>query len=410
MKKITLIFAGIISVVNLNAQVSDTVAIGAENDVYYSLENDEVRTVERENWDIAFNLGGYGSAILARGASDVELYVYENGDISDWETFDTNGLYGWEPRHNSTETWSEGAFNRRDSSYSGWGNYSMQTHFTTADSLFLIKTTEGSYKKLWIDRLAHGVYYFKYADLNGSNEVSETVTKTDFTNKNYAYYSIDSQTELDREPANDSWDLLFTKYTTMLSYGGAQMPYGVTGVLSNGGVEVNKVSGIHKLEVDTSDGSFSNSISTIGWDWKTHEGMGVYSTNDSLTHFIKSKSGDVWKVNFTGYKGGSNGEFHFSKERILSVGTMQSIDVLEVSIFPNPVTDFVNIVFNQKEGGALQLNLYSLSGKLVQTKSLNETQAGINQQNLNVSNLPTGMYVLSINSLHGKVQQTIIVK
>ena len=66
MKKITLIFAGIFSAFSINAQVADTVAIGAENEVYYSLENDEVLTVERENWDIAFNVGGYGSAIFAR--------------------------------------------------------------------------------------------------------------------------------------------------------------------------------------------------------------------------------------------------------------------------------------------------------------------------------------------------------
>ncbi|MDC1188568.1 T9SS type A sorting domain-containing protein [Flavobacteriales bacterium] len=409
MKKITLIFAGIISVFNLNAQVSDTVAIGAENDVYYSLENDEVRTVERENWDIAFNLGGYGSAILARGASNVELYVYENGDTSGWANFDTTGLSGWEPRNNSTETWSEGAFNRRGSSYSGWGNYSTTTHFVTADSLFLIKTSEGSYKKLWIDRLASSVYYFKYADLNGSNEVSETITKTDFTNKNYAYYSIDSQTELDREPANDSWDLLFSKYTAMLSYGGAQIPYGVTGVLSNGGVEVNKVSGIHKLEADTSDGSFSSSISTIGWDWKTHEGMGVYSTNDSLTHFVKSKSGNVWKVNFTGYKGGSNGEFHFSKERILSVGTMQSIDVLEVSTFPNPATDFLNIVLHQKDNENLNLTVFNMSGSLVYSELFTGT-SGVNNLQLSVGEYSKGLYLVNVESQKASVQTKFIVK
>ena len=41
MKKITLIFAGIISVFNLNAQFTETVSVGAgyANDVYYSLEN-----------------------------------------------------------------------------------------------------------------------------------------------------------------------------------------------------------------------------------------------------------------------------------------------------------------------------------------------------------------------------------
>jgi hypothetical protein len=408
MKKITLIFAGIISAFSINAQVADTVAIGAENEVYYSLENDEVKTVKRGNWDIAFNVAFYGASILTRGASNVELYVYENGDTSGWLSFDTTGLSTWGPRHNSMVNWSEGAFSRRTSSYSGWGNYNVMNHFTTADSLFLIKTSEGSYKKFWIDRLASGVYYFKYADLDGSNEVSDTVSKSDYTNKNFAYYSIDSQTELDREPKNDSWDLLFTKYTTMLNYGGAQMPYGVTGVLSNVGVDVNKVSGIHKSEVDTADGSFSNNISTIGWDWKSYSGGG-YVTSDSLTHFVKSKSGDVWKMNFTGYKGGSNGEFHFSKEIFLGVTAMEDIDVLDVSTYPNPTTDFLNIVLHQKDNENLNVTVFNMSGSLIYSEFFAGT-SGVNNLQLSVGEYSKGLYLVNIESQKASVQTRFIVK
>ena len=408
MKKITLIIAGIISVFSINAQFADTVSIGAENEVYYSLENDEVLTVERGNWDIAFNVAAYGSSILTRGASDVELYLYENGDTSGWSSFDTTGLSTWSPRHNSLETWSEGAFNRSASEYSGWGNYNYMTHFVTADSLFLIKTSGGDFKKLWVDKLAHGVYYFKYADLDGSNEVSETVTKADFANKNFAYYSIDSETELDREPAKDSWDLLFTKYTTMLSYGGAQMPYGVTGVLSNADVEVNKVSGIHKLEADTSDGLFSSSITTIGWDWKSYAG-GAYSTSDSLTHFVKSKIGDVWKVNFTGYEGGSDGSFHFSKSKILSVGTMEDIDVLDVSTFPNPATDFLNIILHQTDNEDLNVTVFNMSGSLVYSEVFAGI-SGINNLQLSVGEYSKGLYLVNVESQKASVQTKFIVK
>lgn len=408
MKKITLIIAGIISAISIDAQVADTVSIGSENEVYYSLENDEVQTVNRENWDIAFNVAFYGSSILARGASDVELYLYENGDTSGWSSFDTTGLSTWEPRHNSMETWSEGAFNRSSSSYSGWGNYNFMTHFVTADSLYLIKTSGGDFKKLWIDKLASGVYYFKYADLDGSNEVSETITKSDFPNKNFAYYSIDSEMEIDREPENDSWDLLFTKYTTMLNYGGSQIPYGVTGVLSNAGVEVNKVSGVHKLEADTSDGSFSSHITTIGWDWKSWSG-GAYTTSDSLTHFVKSKEGDVWKVNFTGYEGGSEGSFHFSKAKVLSVGTMDDIDVLDVSTFPNPATDFLNIVLHQTDNEDLNVTVFNMSGSLVYSEAFAGI-SGINNIQLSVGEYPKGLYLVNVESQKASVQTKFIVK
>jgi hypothetical protein len=407
MKKITLIFAGIFSAFSINAQVADTVSIGAENEVYYSLENDEVLTVERENWDIAFNVTRFGGSILVRGASDnVQLYLYENGDTSDWSSFDTTGLSTWEPRYNSEETWSEGAFNRSSSGYSGWGNYSGMTHFTHADSLFLIKTSDGDFKKLWIDKLASGVYYFKYADLDGSNEVSETITKSDFPNKNFAYYSIDSEMEIDREPENDSWDLLFTKYTGLTYYGGAPSFYGLTGVISNVGVEVNKVSGVHKLEADTSHGSFSSNISTIGSDWKTYEGMGVYSFSDSLTHFVKSKDGDVWKVNFTGY---GSGTFHFSKEIFLSVGTMQSIDVLEVSTFPNPATDFLNIVLHQKDNENLNVTVFDMSGSLVYSE-LFAGISGVNNIQLSVGEYAKGLYLVNVESQKASVQTRFIVK
>ncbi len=58
------------------------------------------------------------------------------------------------------------------------------------DSLFIIKAGNGSYKKLWIKRLAANVYTFSYADLDGNNQMDKSITKTDFTGKNFAYFSF----------------------------------------------------------------------------------------------------------------------------------------------------------------------------------------------------------------------------
>ena len=190
MKKITLIFAGILSELIKNAKTPDTVStgIGYINDVYYSLENEEVKTVERGDWDIAFAVGeATGSGMITNEGNGTVLYFYPNGDTDDWASLDTSGIASWTKYYNHDTTWSIGAFAQTatgdyDPIFGtidmGWGHYDMNTHIVKGDSLFVLKLSDGSFKKLWIDRLQNKHYYFKSADLDGSNEVSDTVVKT----------------------------------------------------------------------------------------------------------------------------------------------------------------------------------------------------------------------------------------
>lgn len=422
MKKITLIFAGIFSVFSINAQIEDTVSTGLSyaNDVYYSLENNEVLTVERENWDIAFSVGGMGSTILTNEGAGTSLYFYPNGDTSAWSTVDTAGIETWTKYYNHDSLWSVGAFSQTATMYKdevfetydmGWGLYDYgTTHAVKGDSLFVLKLSDGSFKKLWIDRLQSGHYYFKSADLDGANEVSDTVVKTDYENKNFGYYSLKTGTELDREPDNSTWDLLFTKYNTPVMGRYGLTPYGVTAVLSNDGVLVNKVSGVATEESDTLSSSFSGSLSAIGGDWKSYSHTsGGYVVSDSLTYFVKSKDSDLWKVVFTGFGGSSNGNYIFSKEKILSVGMMESINVLNVSTYPNPTTDFLNIVLHQKDNENLNVTIFDMSGSLVYSE-LFAGMPGVNNLQLSVGEYSKGLYLVNVESQKASVQTRFIVK
>jgi hypothetical protein len=411
MKKITLIFAGIFSVFSINAQVKDTVSTGPgyANGVYYSLENDEVHTVDAANWDIAFTVGPYGSTIRTNGGHGVELFNYPNGDTSHWSSLDTAGISGWKKYYNSDSLWSKGAFSQTSAGMLdlGWGKYSMITHFVTADSLFVLKLPSGSHKKLWIDRLQSGVFYFKYADLDGSNEVLDTIKKSDYTNKSFGYYSVKNSVELDREPDNTSWDLLFTKY------GQAVTPtyyMGVSGVLANQGVSVNKVNGVHYQDADTMSTSFSSSMTEIGYNWKSLNYQTYqYAAQDSLTYFVKSKAGDLWKIAFEGFGGSSNGNYIFSKEKILSVGMMESINVLNVSTYPNPTTDFLNIALHQKDNENLNVTVFNMSGSLVYSEIFAGT-SGVNNLQLSVGEYAKGLYLVNVESQKASVQTKFIVK
>ena len=89
----------------------------------------------------------------------------------------------------------------------------MITHNIVGDSLYVIKTEDGSFKKLWIvDKMsADNIYNIRFADLDGSNQVDQSIDVKPFISKNFIYYSITNDELLDREPS-ESWDILFTKY------------------------------------------------------------------------------------------------------------------------------------------------------------------------------------------------------
>ena len=53
--------------------------------------------------------------------------------------------------------------------------YNLATHHIIGDSLFIIKTVDGNWKKLWLEKKVSGEYLFKYANLDGSNMINQNV-------------------------------------------------------------------------------------------------------------------------------------------------------------------------------------------------------------------------------------------
>ncbi|MEE2931739.1 MAG: T9SS type A sorting domain-containing protein [Bacteroidota bacterium] len=80
-------------------------------------------------------------------------------------------------------------------------------------------------------------------------------------------------------------------------------------------------------------------------------------------------------------------------------------EVIESSteIFPNPATDKLNIV---SYGVTMkQIDIYSLDGRLIFSKNSN-----LNEEKLNISSLPSGIYILNIESENYQVKRKFIVK
>lgn len=397
-----------------NAQViTDTVSLGGgyASQVWYSLENDEQGSAPKNNWDIAFDASGYGTSIHINSVTGTELWKYPVADTAGWSTLDTSGLSAWPKVYNSDTSWALGAFDKGMNLSNpfdlGWGIYNPVTHIVSGDSLFVIKLANGSYKKLRIDALNAGVYTFTYADLNGNNLQAASLTKSNYTGKNFGYYSLQNNAALDREPVSASWDLVFTQYTTFLP-----QPYSVTGILHNGGVTAAHAEPVANpaMYVNWPSHTFNTVINEIGYDWKTFTSS--WTIDDSLVYFVQTADGDIWKMIPTGFGGSSTGNFIFTKEKLSTTSiTTTGKTGASFAVYPNPAgNDGVNIVYAlEQQVSQAQLQLRDVAGKVVLT-AMPETGAGVQTMQLQTSGLASGLYIVTLDVDGQLLQQKLMIR
>ena len=374
------------------------------NDVYYSLVNGTVTTVDRDNWDIAFVAQQMSVSVLANNGSGVELYTYPDVDISDWATLDTTGLVWppeWPRMYNSIETF-DGAFNANidtsDQLDQGWGIYNMVNHHITGDSLFVIKTISGAWKKLAIIQKAamQNTWEFKYANLDGTEEKIDTIIAGDYPDNYFIHYSIDSMKIQDREPAKDDWDLLFTKYWDYT------IPYNVTGVLINDdhvlAQEVRESGMDQSTQEGFVDTAFTDTISVIGSDWKDY----VFGTGwvlfDTVVYYLKTDGGDLndsyYKLYFTDFTGSSEGKYTFMQEKIIPLSAQGNEAMNLLQVYPNPAADRINVVFDFM--GRSDIDIIDMTGRLVHTTHYDAS--GFTNLSLDVSSLNTGVFFIRVSA------------
>lgn len=399
MKLSTLVAATLCST-TIIAQTTVTTGPANATQTYYSLQNGVVAGPALADWDIAFELTGITGSILLNTAKGHKLYKAPYA-VTQWSSIDTTGLTaGWPQQHNSESNWSSGAFNQgltADPFDLGWGIYNYITHNITGDSCFVLKLNTGAWKKFRIDAFtaATNAFTFTWADLDGSGEMSGSLTRSAFPGKNFGYYSLDLNTTLDLEPAAADWDLLFTKYVGFVTQPFPAM-YPVAGVLQNKLVEALQVDGVPTADATYAGGTFSSDINIIGFDWKSfNQGNFQWEYVQDRTYFVEDRSGNIWKLVFTGYGGSANGNFTFTQELVGASTVGEQDGTSAVTIFPNPsVHGHVSLIVAANTDVAA-MTIVDLTGKVVLQENL-AGSLGSSQRSIDVSALPAGLYMVRI--------------
>ena len=243
----------------LSAQVEE-VSVGANyaNSTFFRIGDASSTTIDPTSWDIAFSLdteraGAFVNEAVASSFTtplpQVELYAPVD---SDYDNLDTTGMIRI---FNPDVSWLEGAFNsirdpQNEFDY-GWGFYDDISGEIIGTEVFVLKLRSGAFKKIQITSFSGSTFTFRYADLDGSDEVEQSLNTADFTGT-LVYFSVESESVLELEPA--IWDLKFGRYTAGLDDGSGNITqYIVTGVLVNQGVEVAQANNIDPFDVDPAD-------------------------------------------------------------------------------------------------------------------------------------------------------------
>ncbi|MGB0390905.1 MAG: T9SS type A sorting domain-containing protein [Salibacteraceae bacterium] len=411
MKKILpFILSVIVPVLGFSQADSISYGPGYTEQVYYSFANGEVHSSDNTSWDLAFGTGGFDTDIRINDGFGAELYLYPHGDTAAWNTVDTTGMQNWTPRYNSDTSWQVTAFAGPNISHPdyGWGIYNSTSHNVEGDSIYIIKLTDGSYKKLKMDVMAvTGMFTFSYADVDGSNEIQGSFNKNMYSTKKHVYYALTNDSVMDLEPIEDSWDIVFTKYQQAQPQGGY---YKVTGVLAAGGRTLAEARGVDLTTVGWYGQDYTTNIGTIGSDWKSFNmGTFAYDIVDSLTYFLTDTNEIVWQLTFTGFEGSSTGKTTFNKAQVGVLSVEKSpLALNSVSVYPNPAINTATVAIESEVNqDNLNVTVYSLTGSVVYAQIVNVVNK--TTVNIPVSNWNKGMYLVRIgNDANAVVKQLIV--
>lgn len=379
----------------INAQtttVNLSLQPGYSDEVFYDFSTNTAQLVSVNTWDLAFLRDGqFSFATRINDGAGIEVFQASNNP-SDWANIDVANIASWTQLFNSDTTWTVGAFDQGTATY-GWGEYNPANHHVEGTAIFVLKYADGSFKKFMIEDF-YGGYTFKYADWNATTSVWETDESYTLPNSNnpnnlFNYFSLISDSEVSVAPAMNDWDIVFRKYTTDL--GGTM--YAVSGVLQNPNLTVAE-----NIEPngngDTSNLQYLTEINTIGYDWKTYTGSG-YSIDPDKYFYLKYADGTIYRLHFLTFEGSTTGNLSFEFEDV--TGQMSTVVFNAENsfrVFPNPSSDKrIQILYeNNSTGENGNVRIFSLTGEKVFETQLKNN--GFYNQTLNLSTLPTGIYLL----------------
>lgn len=411
------IFVILLSTLAINAfsqcPINDSTEMGPNggNDIFYSLKDKIVSTVANNNWHMAISVmrsqfpSNPSSGVAIRinsGVLGMTVSKLPNTQsATNWRNIDTAGLYALPKSIDSDSSWYMSAFTE---GYTGanpfnfiWGSYNTSSKNIDGSNVFILKNESNTIvKKVFIQQLTFDtMWHIIISNIDNSDSVNVKIRKGDYPNKMFAYYDVVANKVLDREPALNTWDLLWTKYNTFAvsSMGSGVIP--VVGVLRNPNITVERNEGkkCDQVWLLNKTSVVNPKISLIGSNWKKHIGGGVYEITDTFVYFINTNA-TTYKMTFKGYVGGAKTISLFNVYE--STLSLKENEISSINIYPNPANGIVTI---KSEFPINKIQVLDMMGKIIYNGSSNS---------FDVSEFAAGVYVINIQTENQTLQTKLI--
>jgi len=412
-KRLTIFAVLLITGLTAFAQTYDEVSVGSQysQQAYYTLSTGAVKAVNNDAWDIAFsNVGQIDAGIFINESASltgtpVNLFLAPTTDWSAAIT-DVTGFVDDARIYNAELNWSEGAFNEvKDPNNPldyGWGAYNVQNHQIVGDKVFVVQKRNGSFIKLKIDALKSGYYHFRYANLDGTNEVIDSVAKATNGANSIVHYSFETKQIV--SIAND-YDLVFTRYFTPLDAGGGEIiEYAVTGILLAPGTEAVVADGVDVTTVKEEDyaANYTALPTILGHDWKVFDFTAGWILDEDRANFVKTKSGEKYKLVFVDFTGSGTGTTTIEKTKLETASTSVQPEGRQISFYPNPVKEALYISTPTQED--VEVSIFNSLGQRILYK-----ETGTNRSISLPSNVSAGTYHALVQGTNWKTSHSFIV-
>ncbi len=282
------------------------------NQIYYDMEkNAVVKTINRTIWDLGFESTPTGVDIITN--TSCKMVVAKTGETDFSAVTDLGNL-------TLNYKWDDASGNPDSLALRDWIVGGVPTN-----EVFVIDRGENpnlgarGFKKIKITSVNATEFVIEYANINGSDYYTKTITKN--TDKNFTCFSFDNGGEVtDVEPDKEDWDLVFTQYLATFYDFTPQVNYSVNGILINH----KQCKGVKIFDKEYSDITLSDiasypvsdSANAVGYEWKFYDfGEASYVIVPGMNFVIQNKDGFYYKMRMidfystSGIKGSPRFEF-----------------------------------------------------------------------------------------------------
>ena len=135
----------------------------------------------------------------------------------------------------------------------------------------------------------------------------------------------------------------------------------------------------------------------------------TYDIADSTVYFVQDRQGAIWKMIFTGFGGGANGNFYFYKGTTTGIGQIQNSAIKTFDAAPNPAHGSTRLILSSEKAGDAQMQVISMNGMLMSSEVI-QLNNGLQSVDLSLESLTPGIYQVLITMSNERQITRIVVQ